>query len=62
MIEAKQADKIKIKCPECNHYIFGTLRNDGSITSNCPNCKSVVYSKERKGKEKLIKIKYNSAT
>ena len=58
MVKPLNNTKVKTRCPECGHYIFGTAKEDGTIACICSNCKSVVISKEHKGKEKLIKIKY----
>lgn len=55
----EKEEKVKMRCPECGHYIFGILKEDGAIACSCPNCKVVVYSKLHMGKEKLIKVKYN---
>lgn len=60
MMESTKSDKVKIRCPECAKYIYGLTKKDGAIACTCPHCKVIVYSKEHKGKDKLIKIKYSN--
>ncbi|MBR4003859.1 MAG: hypothetical protein IKI95_07430 [Clostridia bacterium] len=54
----EKAKRVKVCCPECSKYFMASLLEDGSIRKQCPNCKVIVYIKERKGNEKLIKLKY----
>lgn len=63
MLSSLRSEKIKVICPECHHYIYGTRRPDGAIVSHCKNCQTISYSKihtKKKEPEKIIKIvKYN---
>lgn len=46
----------RTKCPECGNYMTVSLHNNGSESGKCPVCKSVIYKKQPRPKEKIIKI------
>jgi len=54
----EKTKRVKVCCPDCSKYFMATPKEDGSISKQCPNCKVVVFIKERNGNEKLIKLKY----
>ena len=52
--------KVRIRCPECTNFMQGTVSANGSVTGQCPTCKSVIVSKQHSLKERHIRIIKNN--
>jgi len=46
-----------IKCPECLNIMIAKIHSNGNVSGRCPVCKSMIISKQRSEKEKLIIVK-----
>lgn len=57
-MEIKKNVIFKKKCPECDNYIKFRIRDDGSLNSVCPYCKSIITIKQISDIEKIINISH----
>jgi len=45
-----------IRCPSCSNYMKVDIHNNNSWSGQCKVCKAVVYGKQHRPRETLIKV------